>query len=720
MSFMSRSVPLIFQGETNECGLACVCMILNYFGRQTELASLRAVHRDTRPLSLETISNIAESHDLAVRALRCELEDLTKLQLPVIAHVDFDHFVVIDHCSRGSLSLLDPASGRLKTSLKAFSRRFTGIVIEARPTPDFKKDRGIKTNRTLEFLAKSPIAHLKRSLAGLLLLSVVTQAFALITPFYLQVTIDEVLLSNNIDLALVVTLSFAAVYLTSAITQSLRGLLTIKIGAKLTYLLSAGLLRHTTDLPVQFFERRNIGDIVSRFSAMRPVQDFISESLVGICLDLLMVITTFIMISVYSLQAALYVFSLCLVYLLVQYLLTLPYRAQLHEQLIAEAQVQSHFIETIQTIDSIKRFEGTARRRTAWLNHLVRSLNAHVRSRYWELAGKIACYLFLGMVLLGVVYISVEKIELGLLTIGMLYTLVTYSNHFTSALVSLTHEWQAYLMLSLHVGRVSDITDHPPDDRATFGLNEPVNRIQIKGLDFGHTDSHLLINDLNLLVQGSQKVAIVGASGSGKSTLFSLLRGDVSPVKGQILINNRPLLNNLNPVALYASLQPNDILLTGTVTDNIAFMDPAPDTSRIVAAASAALVHDDILRLPMSYSEKLSEQGCLLSAGQRQRILIARSLYRSAEILLLDEATSHLDAASELQIMKNILSLPVPCFFITHRPDIAALADHIVELKPSGSAQGPAHGHTHGHTQGPAQGPAHGHTVFAASQDHFA
>jgi ATP-binding cassette subfamily B protein RaxB len=496
-----------------------------------------------------------------------------------------------------------------------------------------------------------------------------------------------VLLSNNTDLALVVTLSFVAVYIISAITQSLRGLLTIKIGAKLTYLLSAGLLRHTTNLPVQFFERRNIGDIVSRFSSMRPLQDFISESIVGICLDLLMVITTFLMISLYSLQAGLYVFSLCLFYLLVQYLLTLPYRAHLHEQLIAEAQVQSHFIETIQTIDSIKRFEGTARRRSAWLNHLVRSLNAHVRSRYWELAAKIASYLFLGMVLLGVVYISVEKIELGLLTIGMLYTLVTYSNHFTNALVSLTHEWQAYLMLSLHVGRVSDITDHHPDAREPLSLHEPVNRIQVKDLDFGHTGSELLINNLNLQVQGSQKVAIVGASGSGKSTLFSLLRGDVSAAKGQILINNRPLSSNLNPVALYASLQPNDVLLTGTVTDNIAFLDPTPDTNRILAAARAALVHDDILRLPMSYSEKLSEQGCLLSAGQRQRILIARTLYRRAEILLLDEATSHLDPASELEIMKNILSLPVPCFFITHRPDIAALADHIVELKPLEPAQ---------------------------------
>ena len=687
MSFIRRSVPLIFQGEANECGLACVCMILNYFGNRAELASLRGALGDGRPLSLEAISNIAESHHLAVRALRCELEDLTKLQLPVIAHVDFDHFVVIDRCSRGSLSLLDPATGKLTTNMKTFSNRFTGIIIEARPTPDFKKDREIKTNRTIEFLAKLPMAHLARSLAGLLFLSVVTQAFALITPFYLQVTVDEVLLSNNTDLALVVTLSFVAVYIMSAITQSLRGLLTIKIGAKLTYLLSAGLLRHTTNLPVQFFERRNIGDIVSRFSSMRPLQDFISESIVGICLDLLMVITTFIMISLYSLQAGLYVLCLCLVYLLVQYLLTLPYRAHLHEQLIAEAQVQSHFIETIQTIDSIKRFEGTARRCSAWLNHLVRSLNAHVRSRYWELAAKIASYLFLGLVLLGVVYISVEKIELGLLTIGMLYTLVTYSNHFTNALVSLTHEWQAYLMLSLHVGRVSDITDHHPDARAPLSLHEPVNRIQVKDLDFGHTGSELLITDLNLQVQGCQKVAIVGASGSGKSTLFSLLRGDISAAKGQILINNRPLSSNLNPVALYASLQPNDVLLTGTVTDNIAFQDPSPDTNRILAAARAALVHDDILRLPMSYSEKLSEQGCLLSAGQRQRILIARTLYRKAEILLLDEATSHLDPVSELEIMKNILSLPVPCFFITHRPDIAALADHIVELKPLEPAQ---------------------------------
>ena len=145
MSFMSRSVPLIFQGEANECGLACVCMLLNYFGNQTELASLRRARTDGRPLSLESLSNIAESHHLAVRALRCEPEDLSKLQLPVIAHVDFDHFVVIDRCSRGSLSLLDPARGKIKARMKTFSKRFTGIVIEARPTPELEKKSGNNT-----------------------------------------------------------------------------------------------------------------------------------------------------------------------------------------------------------------------------------------------------------------------------------------------------------------------------------------------------------------------------------------------------------------------------------------------------------------------------------------------------------------------------------------------------------------------------------------------
>lgn len=296
------------------------------------------------------------------------------------------------------------------------------------------------------------------------------------------------------------------------------------------------------------------------------------------------------------------------------------------------------------------------------------------------------------------VYISVEKIALGLLTIGILYTLVTYSNHFASALVSLTHQWQAYLMLSLHVRRLSDITDQHPDDRTPFSLYEPVHSIHIKDIDFGHPGSELLVAGLNLEVMGSQKVAIVGASGSGKSTLFSLLRGDLSPTKGQILINNRPLSSDLDPAVLYTSLQPNDVLLNGSVTDNIAFMDPSPDTNRILAVARAALVHDDILRLPMSYSEKLSEQGCILSAGQRQRILIARALYRRAEILLFDEATSHLDPETELQIMQNILCLPTPCFFITHRTDIAALADHIIELTPFGPAlDGPAFAVRQGH-----------------------
>ena len=634
-------------------------------------------------MTLEHLVQLAESHYLAARALRCELEDLQKLQLPAIAHVDFDHFVVIERSSAERLIILDPASGRLELGFKAFSKRFTGIVLETQPTPMFEKKDEHRKSRTIGFLTQLPVVQLAVPLLGVLLFSVAIQAFALMTPFFLQVMVDEVFIANDGDLALVVCLSFAAIYVISAITQALRGLLTIKIGATLSYVMSAGMLRHITNLPVRFFERRNIGDIVSRFGSMNPLQDFIAESLVGIFLDVLMITTTFAMICLYSIQAALYVSLVCLAYLLAQYLLTLPYRRHRHEQLIADANVQSHFIETIQAIDSIKRFEGIGRRRAAWLNRLVLSLNAQVRARYWQLAADIIRYLFLGLLLLGVVYLSVEEVSLGLLTIGMLYTLVTYSNHFANALVSLTHEWQAYLMLSLHVQRMSDITEHEPDNRPSFELQKPVTKIRLKNLAFGHKNAALLFQGLDLEIRGNEKVAIIGASGSGKSTLLSLLRGELSPTEGQVLLDNRPLTTGLDPSALYTVLQHNDVLLTGTVTDNIAFMEPCPDRDRVLIAARTALVHDDILRLPMAYREKLSEQGCTLSTGQRQRILIARALYRKADVLLLDEATSHLDPAKEMRIMQNILSLPIPCFFITHRPDIASLADHIIELPPA-------------------------------------
>lgn len=679
---LGSGVSVIYQGETNECALACLTMILNYHGNHIELAELRTLEPHGQPLSLEQLSDLANHFSLDARALRCEIEDLGHVNLPAIAHMDFDHFVVLQKQTSRTVTIIDPACGRNVLPLRAFSKRFTGILLETQPGADFQSTGTPKDFSPLTFLSGLPNKNLMAALSGLILLSVCIQAFALLSPFYLQVVVDEVLTLNNRALAPVVVISFGLVYLISALTQWFRGLLRIRLGSHLTYLMSAGLFNQLVNLPIAFFSRRNIGDIVSRFGSLKPLQDFVADSAVMILLDLLMIVTTIFMITCYSPQVALFVVLLTLAYLVVQYFLLLPYRAHSHEFLIADANAQTHFIETVQAVDTVKRYQAVNRRQSTWLNKLATSLNAQIRAEQWELVSELSRYLLGGGMLLGVAYLAIDEIILSTLTIGMLYTLMSYSNHFTSAVISISGQWQNFLMLSLHVQRLSDISEHPRDVRTKL---EPsaVNKIELKqlGARVPQTE-HLLFADVSLIIEKNDKIAITGPSGTGKSTLLALLLGERTPDLGEIIINGRPVIPELDPSPVFSSLRQTDQLLSGTVIDNITYLDPAPDQQRIIWATQLACAHEDIMKLPLAYQENLSEQGCTLSAGQRQRLLLARCLYRAPCVLLLDEGTSHLDEQTEANVMRNILGQPGICLFVTHRDSIAQMADRIINLGP--------------------------------------
>lgn len=681
MTLTKTRMPVTLQGEANECGLACLQMILGHYGVHLPLSALRQDENANQAITLLQLKQMATRHHLNARALRCELEDLSELTLPAILHVDFDHFVVITHVARGSATIIDPAHGKRQVSRDELNRRFTGIVLELEPGVGFKKTGSDITYSPIRFLRQLPVTNLINPLTLLLLLSICVQAFALITPFYFQIIIDEALLVDSSDLIVVVTFGFAMVYLVSAITQWFRGLVVIHVGNRLSYLLSAWLFGHLMTLPIRFFERRTIGDIISRFGSLKPMQDFITGSAVGILIDSLMVLTTFAMLMVYSGKVALAILVILVIYVVFQYALYFPMRARTHEALIADARLQSHFIESTRIVGSLKRFDAEDKRLEDWLGKLVVGINAEVRVDRTQLVFELSRYLLSAMTLLTVVYLASTEVASLSLTIGMLYTMVAYTNHLTSAVLSLTSEWQRFLMLSLHVQRVSDILDAPADGRTVTLPIKTVNRIDFRATSFAYAgQSTNLVERLDLAVDENQSVAVTGPSGSGKSTLLQLLMGFETPQAGEILINGQPVPAAARISPLFSSVLQTDQLVAGTLLENITFFSPNPDPEKAIRCAQLASIHEDIGRLPLGYRQKVSEMGCELSAGQQQRVLIARALYRKAPVLLLDEGTCHLDLATEMHVISNVITRPGICLFVTHRPEVAVLADIIVTL----------------------------------------
>lgn len=680
LMFKRPSPPVILQAETFECGLACLGMILAAHGRHISLSVLREKFTANRSLSLEQIAQTAQHYGLDVRALRCEPADLPGVKLPAILHVDFNHYIVLTECNGSTYAVIDPARGRQLFSTESLSARFTGILLEFTPTTRFNRGGRRQSYSPFRLLGGLPWSELSKALTVTLLLSLCIQIFALISPFFLQVVVDEVIASGSSQFALVVVLGFGAVYLLSTLTQWLRGLLVIYIGEQLSYVMAAGLHTRLLSLSARYFARRSVGDVVSRFGSMRPLQEFVTKSGVTILLDLMMLSTCWLMLACYSPGAALFTLIAVGLAAAVNYLLSLPYRRFSHEQVVAEAEAQSHFIETIQSIHEVKRFEAEVRRTSIWLNQLTISINAHIKASRYQLYAELSRFLLSAALLLGVVWIALDDIITTTLTIGMLYAMVSYTNYFTQAALSLLHEWQNFLMLYLHTQRLSDITEQVTPSRQPLTTEDSCT-IVFNRVTFAYPESaRTLIDEVSFTVDAGQTLAITGSSGSGKSTLLRLLLAELSPTRGEISIGGRPLTASVCPGAVFSCAMAEDRLIAGSVSQNITFNEAALDMARVIDCAKAAMIHEDILRLPLGYQEKVSDVDSGLSAGQRQRLLLARALYRGSDFLLLDEGTSYLDAATELAVMRAVLDQPRGCIFVTHRPAVASLADQQVHL----------------------------------------
>lgn len=681
LSIFKTRTPVILQAEANECALACLCMVTGFHGCHTSLAELRNRQQARDLLSLEQVIDIASSLHLETRAFRCEPDDLAQLQTPLILHVDFDHYVVLESMTSRSANLIDPASGRVSLTRKSFSERFTGIALELLPSTSFRKTGNKRDFPVLKLIRQLPISRYAGTLGLVFTLSILVQVLALMSPLFLQIVVDEVLVPASQDIFSVLLTGFAFIYLAGAALRWLRGLLVIQAGNQLSYVLSAGLHRHLLNLPLTFFSRRTVGDVVSRFSSLQPVQQFITTGAVSIILDGLMVVFALVLLTGYSPGIALYALFLTVVYLALQSLLMIPYRSHSHEHIHADAKVHSHFIESIQSIESISRSGASQVRASEWLNQLVTSINAQVRAARYGLGIEVCRYLLTGFLLLGTVALAVKDVAAATISLGMLYAIAGYCSHLSTALVSLAAEWQSFQMLGLHGQRLADLTETSEDQRTT--LNPGTRQVDIRLQDVGFTfdgQSLPLLSDLDIDIRCGDKVAIMGQSGSGKSTLLKLLLAEEQPSTGSIRIAGTPLQKGLTTRHCFSLLSPSDQIISGTISDNITYRAGIPDLERQALCAGVACLHEDILRFPMTYQEKITEQGHKLSAGQRQRLLLARALYRPAPVLLLDEATSHLDPAMELDVMKNVLADPRTCIFVTHRQSVAQLANRVINL----------------------------------------
>ena len=679
-----RRLPMFLQTEAAECGLASLGMIACFHGHRIDLAGLR--RRFTVSLKGATLAYLIQAAGrlhLAPRPLKLELSELAQLRAPCILHWDQNHFVVLKSTDGRGAVIHDPAFGVRRLSMSEVSTHFTGIALELSPTAQFQPADDRRRIRLRDLMG--PVVGLKRSLAQVFILALALQAIAVVSPFYMQWAIDGAVVSSDRDLLTVLGLGFLMLAVIQVAISALRSWVVVYLGTTLNLQWLANVFSHLLRLPVSFFEKRHLGDVVSRFGAVTTIQRTLTSSFVEALIDGVMALVTLAMMLLYSVGLTLVALAAVAFYGVLRGSFYEPLRRATEEHIVHTAKQQSHFLETVRGVQSIKLFGRQEARRSRWLNLVVDAVNQDLVMQRLGLGFRSANGLVFGIERVAIVWLGALLILDSAFSVGMLFAFVAYKDQFSARVAGLIDKMIELRMLGLQGERLGDIVLTPPEeDSPSLPVDGVDASLDVRALSFRYSDTEpFVLLNCSFTVTPGESLAIVGPSGGGKTTLLKLMLGLLPPTDGKILVGGVDIqkLGVERYRKLVGTVMQDDQLFAGSIADNICFFDPSPDQAAIERFAQMAAVHEDIASMPMGYNTLIGDMGAALSGGQRQRILLARALYKQPRILFLDEATSALDVQKERAVNEAIRSLNLTRILIAHRPETIATAERVIVLQ---------------------------------------
>jgi ATP-binding cassette subfamily B protein RaxB len=679
-------LPMVQQSEASECGLACLAMIASYHGRQVDLAGLR--HRfaiSLKGMTMKSLVEMAQELDLSGRGLRLEPEALATLRTPAVLHWDMNHFVTLKSVQGARVVIHDPAVGVRTLTIEEVGRHFTGVALELTPTPGFRRGDEIRRLKLSELCGR--IDGLGGAAGQALVLSLVLQVFVLASPFYMQIAVDEGVLQGDHGLLVALAVGFGLLMLIKLTADALRARVLLALSTVVNVQMVANLFHHLLRLPLDWFEKRHIGDMVSRFGATRPITDLISQGLVAAMVDGVMALLTLAALLVYSpFLAAIVVGALALQVALRLFSFSLLRDREL-AAIEAIAREQTCFIETARAMQAIKLFGAERDREGLWLGRTVAAINRRSELAGLQLGLRIANDAIYGIENLLVVYVGARLAIDSRLTVGMLFAFMSYQQQFLEKATRLLETAIQVRMLDLHLSRISDIALAAPEpglDRGPLFMEPLTGALELRDVGFRYADAEPdILSGFTLRIEAGRMLAVTGPSGGGKTTLLKVMLGLLRPSRGEIFVDGRRL-DDIGAACFrsqVAAVMQDDALLSGSIAENITFFDAQPDLRHMRDCAQLAGIDPEIMAMPMNYNTLVGELGTGLSGGQRQRLFLARALYRRPRILFMDEGTSHLDIAKEREVNAALTSLNITRVIIAHRPETIAAADRVVEVR---------------------------------------
>jgi len=682
--------PFIEQYDEMTCGTTAIMMIAKYYGKSFSSNRLRDLaHVDLSGASMAGLASAAEQLGFSTRGVKLDYNALMSVDLPGIVHWQGYHFIVVYKINEKYVWVSDPALGHRKYRRDYFDKNWNGITLIIEPTVEFEKAKEDRSSfkNFIPFVTPYKLVLFEIFVASLLL-----NMFGLASPVFTQNIVDKVLTHNNMSMLNIMLIGMLIVLVFRILTTMVRQYLIIHTGMKIDLRMLVQFYKHMLALPLGYFKVRKIGDFIARFGENLKIRNFLTETALTMVLDSVLIIVYLALMFYYN--AKLTMVSLIFIpFCLVLTLIFTPILKKMNvNSFAAQADSESHLIESVNAIDTIKSMHTEYQTRWKWEDKFIKSLNIDFKlvntAMVFNSIGDFVTTLSSTFIL----WYGATIVMKAEMTVGELMAFMALLGSVITPVNRLVQTWDDLQQTLVSVDRLNDVftakTEFPvrQDEEVGLILKEPRGEIKFEKVffRFGGKDDPYILSNINLTIEPGQRLAIVGRSGSGKTTLAKLLARFYDVTEGKICLDGIDIkgINLSNLRRLVGFVLQQDFIFNATVRENIALYDPEESLEKVIVAAKLANAHDFISKLVSGYDAKVGESGLQLSGGQRQRIAIARVLYKQPKVIIFDEATSALDTESEHAIQKNLSEMlkGKTAIIIAHRLSTVRDADHIIVL----------------------------------------
>ncbi len=679
-----------FQQENTNIDSGCVALVL--LARFHQIAvdphSLQHQYGQSGQHFSDTDILRAASHlKLKAKAIKASVSSLSGITLPAIAKdINGRYFILAQHnVEENKVLIQQPGAQRPSTiTTEQLIEHWSGDLILVTKRSLLP---GMTGKFDISWFIPAVIKH-KKLLGEVLLASFFIQLFALITPLFFQVIIDKVLVHKGLTTLDVLALGLLVISLFDVVLNGLRTYLFSHTASRIDVSLGANLFQHLVNLPIAYFQSRQVGTTVARVRELETIRSFITGSALTLVIDILFTFVFFAVLYYYSPTLCWIVLGSIPFYIVLSIFITPLLRKRLDEKFKRGAENQAFLIESVAGAETLKAMAVEPQMQRKWEEQLAAYVSASFRSQnLGNIASQTAQWINKVVTVL-ILWFGARLVITGELSVGQLIAFNMIAGRVSGPILRLVQLWQDFQQASISIERLGDILNTPTEQGHNSNRTTLPNikgHVQFEHIGFRyHPDQPKIINDISLAIQPGEVVGIVGRSGSGKSTLTKLIQRLYVPESGRILIDGVDL-SLVQPAWLRRQVGvvlQESYLFSRSIKDNIALGDPGTPISRVMEAAKLAGAHDFILELPEGYDTKVEEQGKNLSGGQKQRIAIARALMSNPRILIFDEATSALDYESERIIQRNMkaISDKRTVFIIAHRLSTVRHADRIIVI----------------------------------------